>query len=670
MLEPHPTTNGLWVEPGWAAGKPGTFAVVIGVSAYAHLEGGTGPVAPKTYDLGQLSVSALTAYTFFNWLRSRYSYPHSPVVWCQLLLSPQRGEVEVRPELTTNAFSPTLQNCRTALKGWHAAMATLEGVAAGQSRSIFFFSGHGLKIQSDRQILLPCDYLNPEIYGVNNALSTLNLAKGLKSLKVLQHFFFVNACRNDHNNLDEVDEITGDRVLDEPKARYYTKPPCYAPVFYASAAGTQAWQAHDPHAGGSIFGKALLDGLRADPGDTFDFSAGVYKVNVYGLNKFLQLRVAELLQGKKDQYPVLAGNPLDPDSVVTEVPSAFQVSLETEVVLREDEPPAVQVFRADLRPASGAPSDHTRLHEAFASESLTDIWAKTVKLFNLTKGRWVDPGGLVLHRVDRAHDGSSYRVELSITGDRGNHWLEFHQYEESAGPRALVALLLPDNIPPSRRGPDDSTRPRYRLELEWVEFSPGKRFIRRTDVGLAAEQTDPHLTSAAILWDLFSRADIRQALAESEERFLEYTIRSKFEAPLAAIVAGLMLVRAERWNSLHDWFKNVAKCFEYLPDGPVLWNEQLLRKPEVGVGDCYNPVRQLFSLGERGLPVTGEAFNYALKQAEALGVRDDVGEPERVRIVALHARLRRALRFFRSGGLFCSFVGPPDELKPELAHWG
>ena len=39
-LEARTTEPGLWVNPAWQAGTPGTFAVVIGVSAYPHLAGG------------------------------------------------------------------------------------------------------------------------------------------------------------------------------------------------------------------------------------------------------------------------------------------------------------------------------------------------------------------------------------------------------------------------------------------------------------------------------------------------------------------------------------------------------------------------------------------------------------------------------------------------------
>ena len=67
-LQPDPETPGLWVNPRWQAGMPGSFAVVIGVSAYPHLDGGAEPAddhgqewIAETRSLGQLYVSASTA---------------------------------------------------------------------------------------------------------------------------------------------------------------------------------------------------------------------------------------------------------------------------------------------------------------------------------------------------------------------------------------------------------------------------------------------------------------------------------------------------------------------------------------------------------------------------------------------------------------------------------
>ena len=51
-LEPVSGTPGLWRHPQWQPGMPGVHALIIGISAYPHLEDGPAP-APDTYGLGQ-----------------------------------------------------------------------------------------------------------------------------------------------------------------------------------------------------------------------------------------------------------------------------------------------------------------------------------------------------------------------------------------------------------------------------------------------------------------------------------------------------------------------------------------------------------------------------------------------------------------------------------------
>src|SRR5689334_16866867 len=100
-LEESGSRPGLWINPQWHSGRPGTFAIVMGVSVYSHLSGAARPEdeAPETYGLGQLAVSALTAFRFFEWLRHRYRNPSAPIAKCWLLLSPTLEEGRVAHEI-------------------------------------------------------------------------------------------------------------------------------------------------------------------------------------------------------------------------------------------------------------------------------------------------------------------------------------------------------------------------------------------------------------------------------------------------------------------------------------------------------------------------------------------------------------------------------------------
>jgi hypothetical protein len=80
-------------EPWWVAepgtltpGQPVAHALVVGVSRYDYLAGGSG--APTTEavlaGLGQLSAAATSAGRVAEWLRERYEYPEAtqpPMPW-------------------------------------------------------------------------------------------------------------------------------------------------------------------------------------------------------------------------------------------------------------------------------------------------------------------------------------------------------------------------------------------------------------------------------------------------------------------------------------------------------------------------------------------------------------------------------------------------------------
>lgn len=198
-LQLDTTTPGLWTDPD-RDGQPSTHAVVIGVSEYRHLEHGSGPTAANTYGLGQLAVSALTAYRFFEWLRDGYHYEWAELGSVRLLLAPNAEELTEEPAMAASYAPADYDTCELALNAWHRHLAGL-GPAAPASRSVFFFSGHGLEISQQQQILLPTDYLNPDRPSVNRALSILNLKQGMLTLEVPDQFFFIDACRNGSRQL-------------------------------------------------------------------------------------------------------------------------------------------------------------------------------------------------------------------------------------------------------------------------------------------------------------------------------------------------------------------------------------------------------------------------------------------------------------------------------------
>jgi len=676
-LEPRPAEPGLWVNPDWHEGEPGTFAVIIGASAYRHLDGGDAPAA-DTFGLGQLSVSSLTAFEVFHWLSEHYRVDDCPLALCWLLLSPTAQELAYAPGLQEHLTAPTFDNCQKALRFWQYHMRQLPEAAARVSRALFFFSGHGLEVHQEQQILLPSDYLAPPAPNWNDAISTENLKHGLASLAVPYQFFFLDACRNDHYALRSK-KVTGAEILTEDEAALVNAS-SIAPLLYATASGQQAFQPLAPQHGISLFGRALLDGLRGTPDIQLDCQGNVCSVRLYPLQGYVKQRIVELLAqaGAQVSQPVKLSGIVDNEAITyldrAAITTGQPVVLETPertIVLpspttiptaRERGNWVAQLLNSQFTWSRTVEPTLSRSrwasvfdigHELFGSENVTEIWSRQMRLYALQRRRWLDdPDALVLHRIDRDAGTRSYRAEISVAAqDRLGHWLTI---VDNAG-NTYGCVLPTDQFEP----------PRYVLEFDISYGNGGPRQISRLSAYLSTESPGP-LGVAATLWQRYRTADVGEAVSAFEMSTLEVMVREKLESPLAATVAALILLRANRLALLHDWVRNLANWFEIRPDGAALWAEQVLRQqprgPELALSEASE---YLTFLLRRGLPHTSEGLSYAARLCTALrhpGAR--VPPALQTQLDQLYEHLQTALTYFRPGGLFTTYAGFEPQADP------
>lgn len=677
-LAPDHSQPGLWRNPIWQPGTPGTFAVLIGCSVYPHLTGGSDP-APDTFGLGQLQVSALTAYEMFRWLTTHYRVDGCPLAMCWLLLSPSAAERAYAPALAEHLSAPTLAHCSTALRQWQHHMRSLPHAAAQTSRALFFFSGHGLEVHQDQQILLPCDYLAPPGTHWNDAISTANLKRGLASLAVPYQFFFLDACRNDHQGLRSK-RVTGADILSEDEAAL-TNPNLVAPLLYATASGQQAFQPPEPERGISLFGQALLDGLQGTPDMDLECQGEVCTVNLYPLQGYMKQRILALIAAANARV----SQPLKLSGVVD---NAAITTLERRAVAASRTGPPEALDRSATHttppgvPTASARADQVeRLlgerfsvsqpvapglsrslwsrvvalgHGLFGSEQVTALWSQRVRLYALQQRRWLDdPDALVLHRIDRDADTHSYYAEISVANrDPSGHWcVMVDDTGEAHG------CLLPA---------DQFETPRYGLEFNLTAEAGGARHLSRLSAYLSPASPGP-LGVAATLWQRYRTADLGEAVATVELRMLELTVQEKLDSPLAATVAALVLLRANRLDLLHDWSHNLATWFPERPDGAVLWAEQVMRQCPRGLDAALaDAAEYLARLLRRGLPYTSEGLAYAAQLSTTLlRHRAQVPASWRAALEQLDDHLQTALTYFRPGGLFTAYAGFAPQTEPS-----
>jgi Caspase domain len=631
-FEPVAGTPGVWSDRRWKPGAPGTYAVVIGVSRYAHLDGGPGPRAADTYGLGQLAVSALTAYKFFEWLRDDYFYDGAPLVRCRLLLAPSDEEAAVAPGVAEHALTPTIGACETSIREWYAEMAAVKGANAEASRAFFLFSGHGIEVTQDAQVLLPADYLGAAAGGLNDAVSTANVRRGLARLKIPTQFMFVDACRNDHERLRTV-VLDGRRILDEHGVGD-VNPDVKPSIILATGSGSAAWQPSAPAEGTSLYGSALVEGLEGQAGWVSRDNLSV--IDAIRLGEYVDgcVRAALTAAGSRARQPIF-------------LQTAIGVSVTRYHPLTQSvgpgppsPPPPAEDRVAAARDAGLGWQTATRgtTHAMFGHETVTEVWEGS-RVYDFQTGEWQPALALLeLVSVDRARD-AYYRAAFQ-QHTAGPLWWRI---DDQLG-RHVV--LLP--------GVDGA---RWEVLFDRI---PGKAAVTDIDVDLAADGPGA-LARAARLWQRYRYTDPATAAdAVSEEDISDASLvvmtkKATPHSPFGAVVAGLVLLRAGRLDRVSNWLGNLADWFPDLPDGAALWAEQLSRQ-----GHSDDAERALEDLNERRtLPTTGEALSYADGLVRAL--------PSRSRAVAqLSERVRAVLPHYRPGGLLVTLFDAERRIEPGL----
>lgn len=653
----EPGSPGQFVNPDWTEGTAGTFAVVIGVSDYPFLDGGSRQEAgTDTFGLGQLYVSAATARRFFDWLAHRYGFPTAPPARCWLLLSPTDQELAafgVGSVEELGAAQATLENCEHALGWWNETMRRLPKAAADRSRGLVFFSGHGLEVWQDRQILLPSDYLRPPGRAVNGAISTANLRKGLASSPVPNQFLFVDACRNDVPRLREF-VVEGREILNVRQAAG-TNPDTLTGILYASATGTQTWQPRELAQGYSLFGGAVVDGLDGADGIELEGCDNTScEIRFYPLQTYVRTRMAEALTEFNSTEKVRVrdgGSP--PEGGITLIKVRKLTPGQPLPVVISPEP--VINARYDVRHdgLSWTPAnDYATGHDIFGSERMTNIWARDMRVHDLASGAELPREAIVVRSVWRSRDTGTFRIGIDLTAGSSGYWLQF---TDAAGQQFACALSGDDPISPTYELEID-------LEIEKVGSDYHPRWVSKLEAGLSPLNREPIGTMVQI-WRKYETQNIAVAAADLDLQDLEEALRYKQISPLAATIAGLVLLRARRLDLLHStWLRNLSNLFPAFPDAPVLWAEQLRLASEPPDLSLEGRAEYLHRLTQLGLPRLSEVLPTAWRQLTELpeeGIDPSWRTP-------LLDKILMAMRYHRPGGLFTVFTARAGQLSPEL----
>jgi len=234
--------------------QAGAHVLVIGTSAYKHLDDGTEPTHKgELLGMQQLTAAASSASLFARWALTEYSNPRAPLRSLRVLLSPSPGE-SIHPDVGTNLtgdFSTTIDNVKKEVIAFRRACDKFKDNVA-----IVYIAGHGVQLTKAGAIVLLHDCgSDAHANLLEGAIDMAGVHAGFNHPNTAQtQFWFVDACRQQLPIAARFESLAGPFTLDEPPGIAES-----TPMFLAATTGNAAY-AHVR--GQTLFNEALLWGLR------------------------------------------------------------------------------------------------------------------------------------------------------------------------------------------------------------------------------------------------------------------------------------------------------------------------------------------------------------------------------------------------------------------------
>ena len=300
---------------------PALHALIVGVSAYPHLPGGDGPLAPDDYGMTQLTAAARSAVLVRDWLEASASRLPVALGRCRALLSPSPGEMALSESADGLATRDAISR---ALLEWREDCAS-----DPDNLAFFYFAGHGVQRTRTDAALLLRDFADRPGNPLANAIDVNNLVNGMAPTvkrpgMARTQLWFIDACRVFPSAFDDFERLSATEVFDVTLSDRDDR--C-APIYFGSLPGGEAFALPDEQ---TIFSKALIECLDGAAGVSRPGS-GVWDVTVGSLSQALGLVVRSInAETGGTQEAWTGGQTTRPDARIVTAPGVpdVRVSLE------------------------------------------------------------------------------------------------------------------------------------------------------------------------------------------------------------------------------------------------------------------------------------------------------------------------------------------------------
>ena len=293
-------TDVLWRNRSPKEGTPTVHVLVIGVSSYDHLPGGTGEqsTAAMLSGLSQLSAAATSATRIALWIRNTFDFPNVQLGTVRLLASPSPAELPLPDDVAPPPA--TYDEVRKAVAGW------LKDARSGDGNvSVLYVAGHGIQTSSEGGIVLLQDVGAPDsIRILERAIDVASVRLGMVADPAAAdtctppvQYYFYDACRVVPPATAAYEELKAGVFLDIAKGAA----PTTSYVLWGSSAGDYALA--DPETRETLFSAAFTEALesRAPVGP----DGRTVRLAEFGLA--LETLVAELADQHGEQQNVTPG---------------------------------------------------------------------------------------------------------------------------------------------------------------------------------------------------------------------------------------------------------------------------------------------------------------------------------------------------------------------------
>jgi len=238
--------------------EPGLHALVVGISAYPHLNPLGQPPLPQHLGLTQISGPALSAWRLAKTLQAPPAgsrWPR-PLKTLRLMVLPDQEDIAADPTLADHGTpEPTHANFATAAHAWRQdASEHRDGM------TLLYFAGHGLQDGEGEDAMVLADFGAGPDSSFSGCARVMNVFNGMVASRMrediaLTQFFFVDSCRLRPTALDDFDIGPPPSVFALELRRTESR---RAPIIFAAPSGTAAITRRGQL---TFFAEAMLEAL-------------------------------------------------------------------------------------------------------------------------------------------------------------------------------------------------------------------------------------------------------------------------------------------------------------------------------------------------------------------------------------------------------------------------